>query len=74
MYGLKVVQEAFCMKWADIFYPDGNYKMLEIEVDTNSLSQMYYNQHLDNIGLAYCSSLETLENAIKSIKGGDNEK
>ena len=56
-------------KWADIFYPDGNYKMLEIEVDTNALSQMYYNQHLDNIGPAYCSSLEILENAIKSIKG-----
>ena len=57
-------------KWADIFYPDGNYKMLEIEVDTNALSQMYYNQHLDNIGPAYCASLETLENAIKFIKGG----
>ena len=56
-------------KWADIFYPDGNYRMLEIEVETDALSQMYYNNHLDNIGPAYCSSLELLENTMKSYKG-----
>ena len=61
--------ESDAMKWADLFYPDGNYKILEVEVETNSLVHMYYNQHLDNIGPAYCSSLEILENAVKSIKG-----
>lgn len=43
--------------------------MVEIIVTTNSLQEMYYNQHLDNIGPAYCSSLEVLEKEIKSIKG-----
>ena len=57
------------MSWGEIFYPDQNYKMLEIEVDTSGLDKMYYSSKLDNIGPAYCSSLEVLENVIKSIKG-----
>lgn len=61
--------QADATKWADIFYPDGNYRMIEIEVDTDALSKMYYNQHLDNIGPAYCSSIELLESAMKSKKG-----
>lgn len=40
-----------------------------ITINTNYLQEMYYNQHLDNIGPAYCSSLEVLEKAIKSIRG-----
>lgn len=55
-------------KWANSFYPDGNYRMIEVHVDTNSLSQMYFSPKLDNIGPAYCSSLEVLENAIQTIK------
>ena len=43
--------------------------MVEVTVNTNCLQEMYYNQHLDNIGPAYCSSLEVLEKAIKSVKG-----
>ena len=57
------------VKWANIFYPDGNYKMVEVVVDSNFLSEMYYNAHLDNIGPAYCASLELLEKAIISISG-----
>ena len=57
------------IKWADIFYPDGDYRMVEVTINTNYLQEMYYNQHLDNIGPAYCSSLEVLEKAIKSIRG-----
>ena len=56
-------------KWANIFYPDGDYRMVEVSINTNYLQEMYYNQFLDNIGPAYCSSLEVLEKAIKSIKG-----
>lgn len=51
------------------FYPEGDYRMVEVTVNTNCLQEMYYNQHLDNIGPAYCSSLEVLEKAIKSVKG-----
>ena len=57
------------IKWADIFYPDGDYRMVEVTINTNYLQEMYYNQHLDNIGPAYCSSLEVFEKAIKSIRG-----
>ena len=56
-------------KWGDIFYPDGNYRILEVEVDTNSLYKMYYVDYLDNIGSAYCSPLYILEESIRSIKG-----
>lgn len=55
-------------KWASIFYSDGEYKMIEIKVDSNSLSEMYYNEYLDDIGPAYCSPLDVLNNAIKSVK------
>lgn len=43
--------------------------MVEIEVKTDSLNQMYYNRYLDNIGPAYCASLDLLEEVIQSIKG-----
>lgn len=33
-----------------IFYPDGDYRMVEVTVNTKSLEEMYNNQHLDNIG------------------------
>ena len=55
-------------KWGNIFYPDGNYRILEVEVDTNSLNKMYYVDYLDNIGPAYCSPLDILEESIRSIK------
>lgn len=54
-------------QWANLFYPNGNYKMIEVYID--SLSKMYYSQHLDNIGPAYCASLEVLEKAIQSLRG-----
>ena len=58
-----------CKKWGDIIYPDGNYRILEVEVDTNSLNKMYHVDYLDNIGPAYCSLLDILEGSIRSIKG-----
>ena len=56
-------------EWASHFYPDGNYRMVEIEVNTGSLSNMYYNGYLDGIGPAYCSPLDVINEAIQSIKG-----
>ncbi len=61
-------------KWGDIFYPDGNYRIIEVEVDTNSLNKMYHVDYLDNIGPAYCSPLDILEESIRSIKGVTNYK
>lgn len=56
------------MKWGNIFYPDGDYKILEVEVYNNALADMFYSPHLDNIGPAYCFSLDVLKNAIKQIR------
>ena len=56
-------------KWGNIFYPDGKYKMVEVDIDESYLSKMYKSQYLDGIGPAYCSSLKILEDAIVSIKG-----
>ena len=56
-------------KWGNIFYPDGKYKMVEVDIDKSYLSKMYKSQCLDGIGPAYCSSLKVLEDAIISIKG-----
>lgn len=55
--------------WASHFYPDGNYRMVEIEVNTSSLSDMYYNEYLDGIRPAYCSPLGVINEAIHSLKG-----
>lgn len=54
-------------KWANFFYPNGNYHMLEVEVETSCLEEMYYVEKLDNIGPAYCSPLELLSIAIRKI-------
>ncbi len=61
--------QADAEEWAKYFYPDGNYRMVEIEVNTDSLSYMYYNSYLDGIGPAYCSPIDILNKAIQIIKG-----
>ena len=55
-------------KWGEAFYPDGAYKLIEIEVDKISLTRMYFHEKLDNIGPAYCAPLELLNKAVHYIK------
>ena len=56
------------VKWAELFYPDGNYKLVELEVDSQGLDNMFYSENLDNIGSAYCSPIDVLNEYLKSIK------
>lgn len=55
-------------EWGKKFYPNGNYKMVEIEVPKDSLSQMYNVNKLDNIGPAYNAERDFINSVIKSIK------
>ncbi len=55
-------------KWAEVFYPDGKYRMIELEIYNKNMSKMYYVAKLDDIGPAYCSSLDVINDSIKSIR------
>lgn len=56
------------VEWGKAFYPDGNYKIVEIEVPTDSLRQMYFVEKLDNIGPAYCAERDLINSIIQFIK------
>ena len=55
-------------KWGSKFYPDGNYKMIELTVPTNSLGQMYHIEKLDGIGPAYCGGIDFINSIMKGVK------
>lgn len=55
-------------EWGKKFYPNGNYKMVEIEVPKDSLSQMYHVDKLDSIGSAYNAERDFINSVIKSIR------
>lgn len=55
-------------EWRKLFYPDGNYRMVEIEVPTSSLDDMYFVNKLDNIGPAYNAEQDVINNAMKTLK------
>ncbi len=55
-------------KWAEKFYPDGRYRMIEIEVPTDSLNQMYQVGKLDGIGPAYSGGIDFLNSIMKGLK------
>ncbi len=41
--------------------------MVEVQVETSCLEEMYYVDMLDNIGPAYCAELDVLEKAVLKI-------
>jgi hypothetical protein len=55
-------------QWGSKFYPDGNYRMIEIEMPSSTLNQMYYNNHLDGIGPAYSGGINLLNSFMKGIR------
>jgi hypothetical protein len=55
-------------QWGSRFYPDSSYRMIEIELPSNSLNQMYYNSNLDGIGPAYSGKIDWLNSFIKGVK------
>ncbi|HWS44193.1 MAG TPA: hypothetical protein VN421_14045, partial [Pseudoflavonifractor sp.] len=56
------------VKWAEKFYPDGQYRMIEIEVPIDSLNQMYRVEKLDGIGPAYSGGIDFLNSIMKGLK------
>lgn len=56
------------IKWAEKFYPDGYYRMIEIEVPTDSLNEMYQVPKLDGIGPAYSGGIDFLNSIMKGLK------
>jgi hypothetical protein len=55
-------------KWGSKFYSNKNYKIIEIEVPTDSLDQMYHVEKLDGIGPAYCGGIDFLNSIMKGLK------
>ena len=55
-------------KWAEKFYPSGQYRMIEIEIPTDSLNQMYQVGKLDGIGPAYSGGINFLNSIMKGLK------
>ena len=55
-------------EWGKLFYPDGNYKMVEVQVPTSSLDDMFYMEKLDGIGPAYNAEPSVINNVIEGLK------
>lgn len=53
------------IKWGNLFYPNMDYRILEIVIPTNYLKQVYYVEKLDGIGPAYCCGVEFLNSYMK---------
>ena len=55
------------VKWGEWFYPDGNYKVVEIVVLRESLKFMFYLKSLDNIGPAYAADTILLNKIVRRL-------
>lgn len=50
-----------------MFYPDGQYRMIEITIPTDSLKEMYQVNNLDGVGPAYCGGIDFLNIIMKGL-------
>lgn len=57
------------IKWGNIFYKDTSYKILEVTVKSEELQKVYYLEKLDNIGPAYCFTIEEINKALIRFRG-----
>jgi len=55
-------------KWAEWFYTDGVYRIIEIVVLRESLKYMFYLKMLDNIGPAYAADINLLSKIVREVK------
>jgi hypothetical protein len=60
--------QSHAAQWGNLFYPGGTYRMVEIKVPTNALSQFYFSAKLDGIGPAYCGEIDFVNSILKGIK------
>jgi hypothetical protein len=54
--------------WADWFYPDGVYRLLEIVVLEKALELMFFLKKLDNIGPAYSADVVLLNKVVRRLR------
>ena len=55
------------LSWGTKFYPDGNFRIVEIRVPTKSLYLMKYYSFLDDIGTAYSAYYKYLNSVMKGF-------
>ncbi len=55
------------MQWGSHFYPDGQCRIVYVDVPSEALTKMYYNSSLDGIGAGYCSNLDLINNSAINI-------
>ncbi len=55
------------MQWGSHFYPDGQCRIVYVDVPSEALTKMYYNSSLDGIGAGYCSNLDLINNSAIKI-------
>ena len=55
-------------KWANWFYPDGIYRIIEIAVLKEALKYMFYLKLLDNIGPAYSADVALLNMIVRRLR------
>ena len=59
-------------KWGETFYPNGDFKMVEVTVPKSSLEGMYYGGNkLDGIGSVYYAERDYINQVLMSIRGID---
>lgn len=62
------VSSNHAVKWADLFYPDGVYKIIEITVLKEALKYMFFVKMLDNIGPAYSADVDLLNMTVRRLR------
>jgi len=73
-YNYAMEQKWFATTSADatargkLFYPNGGYKIIQVNMPTSSLSKMYFTQKLDGIGSAYCGEIDFLNSTMNGVK------
>lgn len=56
------------LRWANLFYKNGNFKIVKIRVQNTYLSQFYFNANIDGIGPGYAINVNLLNQIVKSIR------
>ena len=56
------------LKWAKLFYQNGDFKIVKIRVPKSSLDKFYYNANIDGIGPGYSINVNILNQIVKSIR------
>ena len=53
--------------WQKLFYLSGPSEIIQVTVKKVALDYFFFQEHLDNIGPAYCASVELLNFVVKGV-------